>query len=258
MYRRKKRAKSTWLPVLGTTLADGDSSYAAAQERSQYKVHPSSAQVPNFVDSVGGEVFALLPDQTPDISQHDANFTLRDYVEGQEYLLDSIVGTVDVQILSGATGQDDLTVWPWVMVTAAIFVGDADNGEGELTPDYDPHEIDPNNVDNMARPWIWRRSWLLGNPTQESSLTVWTPPIPGTSPPSNNSWLTGDRGRSIDTKSKRRIRRNQRLWWVSTAYGVSPQATSVTGTDIQQPSVFMMLDLRICGKMRRAHNTSTL
>lgn len=249
--RRKARAKGTWFPPLGSTFDDGEgNAYAAAQEIGEFGINPNSALGPNFENQVGGECFALLPDQTPQISAHDADFTLRDYVEGQEYLLDSIVGTLDVFCKGGPESQPgDNIVWPYVCVTAGIFVADADIEGGEVSPDVEDSQLDPNNADNLAAPWIWRRQWPLGNPRQSSSY--------GTTGSTTNYLATDGKGRAVETKSKRRIRRNQRLWLVLSGYGFNLGGSiAVTGAANLQPRIHFRADLRIIGQMRKAHNQS--
>lgn len=247
---RHRRKRATWLPVLGSTLSSGETStYAVAQEIAEFTLTADSSTPPAFGSNAGGEYFALIPDQTPQVSAHSADFTLRDYVEGQEFLLDSIVGTCDVLVGDGLTGQNEHTVWPSVCVTAGLLVGDADIEGGQVDADIEDSQIDPNSADNMASPWIWRRSWLMGTPHQPSGY-------PWPALPNINSYMTDGKGRAVETKSKRRIRRNQRIWFVISGYGFNWSDIAVSGTDNDQPRVAARLDLRVIGKMMRAKNQS--
>lgn len=257
--RRRRRARSTWFPNLGITIAsEGGTSAFYSFNRSSLQPNTDSSVAP----WVGGsgiwqpfDCFALIPDQTAQISAHDADFTLRDYVEGQDWLLDSIVGSIHVGINATNTnldpGQEPNEQWATIAVTVGIFVADAIE-ENQIHPDIASNrEIDPTNVDNIRQPWVWRRTWLLSNPG-----TIFAGQQTAGGWPSTNTFVTGNLGPGIRTKTKRRIRRNQRIWLIAACTGFDFNNISVGGDPETQPVVNIMADLRICGKMRRSHNQS--
>lgn len=260
MYRRKRRARATWFPNLGITVADGtlESAYNLSFNRTSIAPNLSAAvppwELPNTVGFQPFDIFALIPDQTKLISVHDAEPTLRDYVDGQEWFLDAIVGSIHVSCNRSANqGEGDpslFQVWSQVIVTVGICVADAQDGDS-TKPEIELRQLDPADVDNIRSPWVFRRSWVLGNPGAGLDNDEQAGGAANT-----NQFITGMQGPQVRTKTKRRIRRNQRLWFVASVVGFDFRNITMTGTQEQQPVVNILADLRICGKMRKARNVS--
>lgn len=257
MYRRRRKKRSTWFPVLGSVYNDGGSPaavYNTAWEQVQLFTDPNSAEQastdPTFPTMFA---FALVPDFTPQVSAHDPDFTLRDFVEGQDWFLDAIVGTIHVcanSVIGGDGGFDQTQAWANVIVTAGIFVAPVREGN-QVSLDLDSTEFDPQFVDNVRSPWIWRRTWILGNPGSSLNADIVAGGFPQT-----NSFITGNAGPGVHTKSKRRIRRNQRLFLVVATKGWDFAEIVKTNEITSQPFVKVLTDLRICGSLRRSRNQS--
>lgn len=250
MYRRRK-ARSTWFPVLGTTYSTEGNSWEPSWLRARVTPVNDAGNPDTGEDSQSISVFAVLPDQTQQISAHDADFTLRDYVEGQDWALDSIVGSVFVNIDGSETiSNEPADTWSAVLVTVGFFVANADE-TATNSPEAELPDLAPQSVDNIRSPWIWRRSWILQNPNFSTQSLIATGEWPTT-----NAVYTGNNGVHIRTKTKRRIRRNQRLFCIVQATGYDPGRLQVANNSFNQPGANVLLDIRVCGKMRKSRNQS--
>jgi len=223
--RRKRRNRSTWFPVLPTALED-TSEFATWTD---------------YIDTiVAGQIFSpvsatpITLDFTELPNAATAGTSLRDVVEGQSFLLDRIVGSVFAKRIDENI-QD-------VLACAALAVFPAaDNGGADLNNS----EGNPFNPDNSQQPWIFRRVWKL-----ESTATLDVairPPVR-----TNMQYGSVKEGTHIDTKgSKRMIRREQRLFFVTAVSAINPVDAPI---NVQ---VHWTYDIRLIGKMVRQVNRST-
>jgi len=223
---RRRRTRYTWFPTDPTYYGDTPATYYWTY------IEP-------------GEVLALpvVPDQTyqdETITSAD-NKTLRDYVEGQDYVLKRIVGKV-----WGALEQSDqaeATNIIQVIHAQGLAVLPV-NDTTPSTPALDPTGYDPLNPTNSMNPWIWRRTWILGNnlhPQFEYGFP-------------NNVGAYGSvmDGGHVDSKVARRVTREQRLWWVTTMRVITQSGEGPT-----TQRVMTGFDLRTLGAMRKHRNRST-
>ena len=142
---------------------------------------------------------------------------------------------------------DPSQFWRQALVTAGFFVSrNIDSIQGE--PDLDYDEYDPMFLDNITNPWIWRRSWILSNP--EGNVVRDDFPI------ANSNYVGDASGPHIDSKVKRRILREQRLFFALTAVGWDGERREVQSLGPSQGEIHAYLDLRIFGKMMRGKNVS--
>lgn len=238
---RRKRAKYTWFPINGSSFgaSEGDP-YTVNSQFGEVIVPVLDITAPT-TENGGLSILSLVPDFTVNQDNTAAN-TLLDKVQGQEYVLKRIVGKIFVSQRS--FGVDE--AWPATIVTAGIFVARAiDDSQGEV--DLQDNEVDPNDVHNIEQPWIWRRSWKLGDPatTDYALAGAW---------PTNNAGYPGVMdGPHIDAKVARRVRREHRLWLAVSAFGVSPSGLSATG----QAAIDYQIDIRLLGAMRKGRNESS-
>lgn len=247
--RRRRKAKYTWMPTLGGVTQSGDSGIGTTSFGIYMEANPNSAINSVFIRS-------LVPDQTTFPDQADAVGSLRDYTEGQDWFLKRIVGKIPLCVQSGAaTGT---TSWRFLQIAAAFFVARAKDDDND-TPDLDVDEYDPLGSQNVRQPWIWRRTWILQNPLVATSAA---PPIVRNwagFPAANTSYGSVADGAHIDAKTARRIRREERLWFVVSAFGFN----NVFGNDgetVTTPEISAiggLLDYRILGQMRKSSNRST-
>lgn len=244
--RTRKRAKYTWLPILGSRFdQEGFPSFAGNTIFLEIDTPIHDADPPTEgAGSNNGLTFTpIVPDFTIQPDAGDVTNTLRDYVEGQDWLLKRIVGKCHVH----GVGSSTAGAVPSALVTAGFFVAralDADPAQVDLEDD----EYNPSARENAQNPWIWRRSWMIGNLAQPAAVNS-----------ANGLWLQNNGGRSsiqdgphIDSKVSRRIRREQRLWFAASAFGVDTAALSWTASF----GIRIALEVRVLGAMRRGKNVS--
>lgn len=247
--RRKSRQKFTWMPTLGSRLnQDGEPGYAPNVIRFQATPELSQAIPPDLTGALVNQ--AIIPDFPVDVTDDTAGqYTLRDITEGQDWILKRMVGKFHA-VVQGPAYEDGVN-WPFVYVTLGFYVARAIDGEPNDV-DLTAAEFDPQGVDNIRQPWIWRRTWLLGNPFYVRQADV---PITGFSIPCSTMEMgsVAD-GPHIDSKIARRVLREQRLWVTMSVMGWHPTLGNVTGSKFFQPIVYAHLDLRILGAMRKSRN----
>jgi len=165
-----------------------------------------------------------------------ATHSMADFV-GSAYILKRIVGkafATQLPLQEGSIGGGT------IMVGGGFFVARAD----QLTPQAPAgtlESFDPLSDNNMMEPWIWRRTWLLGNPAD----------ITGVMNPSSSGWYGSVMdGPHIDSKIKRRINDDDRLWFVAAA----GQTDDRTAGD---PAIIRwMIDYRLLVTLRKNKNQS--
>lgn len=236
--RRFRRRRGTWLPALPTFF--GSSTTGATFFESTLTL---DAGLNAGVDGNPVEAIPLVTDvtQEPDDAGGGAIKSLRDVVEGQEYVLERAVGKIWCSLdQNGAEG----TKVARVIVCIAMAVMPVLDGNPDA-PALPFTDIDPLRTDNTMAPWLWRRTWTLGRSQANDERIQY--------PYSNEAFGSMSDGPHVDTKGvRRRIRKEERLFLVASA----AKLTS-TGTDIEA-IVNYGYDLRFFGALRRAHNRSVL
>lgn len=231
-----------WFPTTGTLEAAGDNTY--------FDAGWDAGDNPLVLQDTAGSPTQLTVKpltfdytQEPDTaSQAGQNFSLRDLVEGQDWLCQRIVGKFHGHVYDGGNNPP-INEWLYVRVALGIFVARSKDA-AEAEPDLEPAEFDPFAGDNIQDSWMFRRTWILQN---DKSKAI-TGDIYPTSTVGYHSVLDGPH---LDIKSKRRIDREHRLWAVVAARGYSPGFIDPTST-IQLFSWF--LDYRIHGTMKPGRN----
>lgn len=248
-----RKNQGTWFPVLGSSWSDEDTTY------NDVSFTLDTGQVPNA--KADGTAIVTIP-LTRDYTQANEPSSLalnelpslRDFVEGQEYILKRIVGSLEVFTESNQSASLPWTpaaFWRYVKVSAGFYVARAGDTDQSL-PDLTLDETDPSITTNSQDPWIWRRTWILSNPANLETVATGVEVFDDLY---SNRKLSDLRGPMVDTrKSNRRIRREQRVWFSLAAAGWDGVRGSVTGSG--QPSILANLDIRIFGKMVRGKNTS--
>lgn len=191
---------------------------------------------------------AIIPDFPVQVTDDTtAQYTLRDLTEGQDWVLKRLVGKAHFWAL--ADSFVPTVDWEMLKLTLGFFVARAiDEQPSDI--DLVSAEVDPQNVDNIRQPWIWRRSWVLANPVWTRTASA---PIGGFDfPTSNMEYGSVADGPHIDSKVSRRIMRDQRLWLAASVTGINNSGSlSVSSTD-PLPRVSGLIDLRVLGAMRRS------
>lgn len=237
-YRRTRRYRKrggVWFPTTGTNWGAGEDIYADAS------LSFTSTQVNSFrSDGVQSEVAPLTTDFTflPSEGLNNRGASLHDRVSGNEWKLDRILGRCAVNCTPGDI-EAPTEEWRYVQVGCGIFVARSEEGQDSV-PDLFSDEYDPLNRDNIQNSWVWRKTWILGNPGGEGVLR-------DDFPISNIKYADPMIGPGIDVKAKRRIRREHRLFFTYSVLGwdgVRPDRESPT-----QPYININLDYRIYGRL---------
>lgn len=224
-FKRRRRRTGTWLPNIGSQFSILNSQTIG--EQPSFIVFNADFQVgPNA--PVGNNVlsFPLVVD-SPDSTEGEPSTSIGDYqlqTLGKEesfgYLLQRIVGTCMLfQTESAGTFVPAVTA-----VTAGIMVRRVNQELPEL-PAVNAADADPQVLQNIQDPWLWRRTWLF-SPNDGATGAVGTPPRASGDGfgdfrercPNSNILTTGLYGtNTMDVKSKRVIKKEERLFMTISA-----------------------------------------
>lgn len=234
--RRRRRNRSTWFPVLGFEAGE--------------TLTPTTWDSRLVVLDAAGltNVFALplIPDDTRDPADatFSGDYTLRDYVEGQTCIIDRIVGKIQWAMAQEAQADPNVA---WVEAICCSAIAVLPVADDNSSPGISSDDWNPLAATNADKPWLWRRTWLLGDNSSTGDAPQYTWPV-------NNCQFPGVLdGPHIDTKgTKRAIRKNQRLFLIHAAQGVVSADGSFPATLDGQMTV--TADVRVLGRMVRGRN----
>lgn len=177
-------------------------------------------------------------------------------IEGSAYRLRRIVGKIWVQVGQTPGFTPSVRTPVEVICTAGFIVRIADTNTGQsLAANVGPDEIDPALIDNSGDPWIWRRSWVLGNRFAFDNAFAL---VAGASqalfevnPQSTNNWAgygSGIQdGPHVDQKTARIVGPEHRLFLDFTAT-ISQPSLDIPG---EEPlTVGVRTDIRCLGSLR--------
>jgi len=266
---RRRRSRGTWFPNIGTA-GEGEENVQGRQFVLTFPVasagiltaiSPLTFDAPFEGDSIS---------PAPDASLAD--------IVGSEYVLQRIVGKIYATRNTPVNSSTGFDTNPAVLFSAGFFVAranDAAVGGGVDTPigsATEPERRDnysPLEADTVREPWLWRRTWLLGSALRAPGINAaLLTPTGGTDRPAGalNLEITGfpastalygsvADGPHIDSKVKRRVSQDNRLWFaVSAVPWPIGSETSAAGDQIM--SIPGYLDFRIFGSLRKARGSS--
>lgn len=235
---RKKRAKYTWLPMVGfqddnnleESVFVGQSTLgvlAGTPIRSQTDVRPLVLDLPQEAVHPG------------------AIDSLSDLI-GSDYICKRIVGSIWAAYNTPVANTPASCI-----VTVGIFVARVDSAIpilpiGAAVPADLQENYSPLGMNNAREPWMFHRSWMLGQP---NSTSVTLNPFRN-APITNADYGELRSGPHVDCKSARRIRGDERLF-------IACQATNIIGDGAATGDVIVQWSLRALGQLRKAHNRST-
>lgn len=229
MQRRKKRYNGTWLPVNPTTYPD--SPFGLTWTEDTLTINAGSA-APGITTV---KAIPLTLDETASVDANDPGVSLRDFVEGQDYICKRVVGNT---WFNAPQGGSEIHLRSICCLALAVLPVDDESAQDQ--PSIDAVQWHPLVADNAQQPWFYRRTWQLGNPFVNY--------YPGTS-----SWY-GGQTTQLDTKgTARRITKEQRLFLIAAA-GILEMSAGEPEFDLTWTFGY---DLRIFGAMRRSKNRST-
>jgi len=187
------------------------------------------------------------------------DFTLAD-VLGSEYLLRRIVGKVNILHV----GTDETPIY--ALVCAGFFVARADPenafyplgaGTNVITTPDENRSFSPLEQETQREPWLWRRSWILGNsgvPRTFNNVAGTVDAAPwDIIPPCSMKYGSVLDGPHLDAKTLRRVGQDDRLY-----FAISSVRWPVSNTpDPQQENGIIVyhVDYRLFGTLRKAKQT---
>lgn len=251
---RRRRGTQIWMPVYGNAHNSTDTD----------AVIGTGSSLPILPDGeTTFEAFACTFDYTESAYQNqfaDGSQTLHDIVAGQEWKLLRVVGKVHA-IYGGPRidgGEGAGTHPPAVEFAAGLMVLRTDE---EGNPQADLNEINPLAQESANDPWIWRRKWVLSSATW-SHLTTTSSSFPAGSeaqitndmavkwPFSTAEYGSVADGPHVDQKTRRRIGREERLYWLVAGRVWDPARAVVSNPAYVYPGVvFYTMDNRFVGRL---------
>jgi len=244
--RTKRRPGVIWLPLTTENRLSADNPITGdSNSLGQYQLtipaaSGNGARVTNL--------FPVVADQPQNIAT--AGTSLSD-AEGSSYRLRRIVGKIYVDYVSkpGGVTAPDQTV---VNVSVGFIILEVEPTLNFLALSATADDYSTARLDNVRWPWIWRRSWMVGNGQGLQNATF------NESAPNNNYFSYGGGvmdGPHIDAKTARTVKDSQRLSMVIDMVGTNPQSATPGDT-----AVIVTTDLRVLGSLRKQsgnrHNAS--
>lgn len=244
---RRRKSKYIWLPGLGSPeitdipeSADNGFSFSC------------SAQDRGAIATSAFALFPILEDTPQEVTSTQENVpNIVDFI-GTDYVIKRIVGKVFLEALQVAADTP-----PTAIVTAGFFVARAEDANPVVPIEANNttqavSNYDPNFVDNIREPWIWRRSWMLSNTGSTNASTN----AFRTNRSNNMEYGSIQDGPHIDAKTGRRVRNDERLWFACSARIPTTDSAELTNDPAISIVVNGYLDVRVLGALRRARNKS--
>lgn len=224
---RRSKARVVWLPPEPANSVTGvpTTVWGSTPLLQVTGVDPTaSVEVPLVIDAPADPTVATLSD-----------------VENSGYRLRRIVGKIFV-IGDTIDDQSGITL---VGVTAGLIVRRVDQLGVSLASQVglNQAQASPSELENSMDPWIWRRSWLIANPT------LFTQPVGGL--PTNAFWnniqtSSALDGPHVDQKTARLVGPEERLF-----LDISMTALNNPSDVSEIPyTVDIFYELRVLGSMR--------
>lgn len=269
--RKRRRNRFTWFPTLGTANPGLTGEDFPGREFSL--TVPASG----FTNTIISPLTFDVPGED-DLLDPEAAGQLVAAV-GQEYVVKRIVGKLFLSRTSSTGTEGTEPVTPItdsgaIIVGAGFFVaraGDSDTADtadqpigsdtlAKLNGNYSPL-----NEGTIRMPWMWRRTWILGSRARmnvilagaingQTSTQVSTTDNLSQFPDNNAEYGSALDGPHFDVKSARRVRQDERLWFAVSGCNLPIGNESPTARNVTVDGV---LDFRILGQLRKAHNKST-
>lgn len=226
--RNRKRPGVVWLPAT-TDQAVGDSN--------------SIAQV--FQIDISGPSGTTIVGVAPQILDIPAaagvagEASLADF-EQSAYRLRRIVGKVFVA--KAQTDPDTFGPPKSVLCTGGFIILRVDQNGNPVNGSTDAR-YNPQLADSERDPWIWRRSWILGN---AFNAVPGSTTIPGGDlwPKNNSEYGSVQDGPHVDAKTARIVRDEERLFFCGAAMALDGDAQNIVG-------IRWVTEVRVLGSMLR-------
>lgn len=256
--RKKRRTKYTWFPT----------NFSDAEDSTQRVPGIQFSLAVNRNGSIQTGIVPLTADapREPGDVNPETDVGVLNTIVGNEYFLRRIVGKCHIAHENFGTAADGIpTGIPYpqaALVIAGIFVaraGDASANEIDLpigaTVAANLREsYSPAHVNTIREPWIWRRSWILGNPFVKIFFD--RGPVPTTNegeyqffPSTTAEYGSVADGAHVDAKTMRRVRDDERLF-----FAVSTVRYPLGQTENNDSAIRGFFDYRILAQVRKARS----
>lgn len=256
---RKRRSNGTWFPLLPTNRIIDENTFSNTIRRIVLQTttagsgEPINGVIPITYDE---------PQESPNLNPDAEGLS---EIIGNEYIIKRILGSCFVSRSRLVETEDPFAPldYPGVAATAGFFVARAGP---EQAPDTDNVPIgwnttavedfsnySPQAAQAIREPWMWRRTWILGqgdtgNGESGSSGTAIVRSIYRSYPPNNAMYPSGMTGPQVDVKSRRHVRQDERLWFAASVW---PLVIDTANIEVST-SVQFDLDIRLFGQLVKA------
>jgi len=274
--RTRRRTKYTWFPMSFMDLGDG---------RQEALVTGNAFNLSHGTGDT--DILTVIAPLTIDAPMDPSSTGLAntgDLVRqiGQDYVIERIVGKCFVAAGAVQTVEGPPFAYSSVDVTCGIFVArvnDEQSGGGINTPIGSATAIErisnysPIHPDTIREPWMWRRTWQLGNAARTALFTGQNMAFAeggqnhfGSTPwfpPTNAGYGSVLDGPHVDVKSVRRVRNDERLFFVISSHmtdvvtDLRNRGSGALFDDTVGPDIFCRIEFRLLGALRKARNSST-
>lgn len=246
MYRRKfRRKRRLWFPVEGQestgVLPTGTFDAGLSGVLTITPAAPHALTIAGLTFDFPADTEQATFDQLPSLADFQSS----------AWHLDSVIGNVFIGLDRIGDGQrfsepSTILCAAWI---ATIQV-DSDTG-APLRQGTDAFNYSCFLSDNIRDPFVWRRQWVLGNPLINTQGEA---PYPSPWPNSNIGYPSVASGPHFETKSKRFIGTDERLFFGIEMVDVGSGNLEIVPPLLASQSLEWRLDYRIVGQMRSATN----
>lgn len=243
--RRKHRTKFSWFPIIGEesdVVPDGD-----------FFGPLGGGLSITAADPLPMAIVALTWDYPPEVEIDiaDAIPSLADF-QGSEYQLERLVGKCLVDFGVFNQGGAALQTRQDCLVAAGFIILRVDEATGAPLRTGDLQEYNPFIAHNATDPWMWRRVWALGQQGAFANPTGGLDYVQAGFPRSNVDYGDSESGPHIDIRSVRRVRKEERVFFLISATRVLGGAPIVPNEGDDTGNVIWYLDYRILGRLLKA------
>jgi len=225
--RRSSKPRVVWLPPTNLNSID-NVTISSGIQAIRVDVSPANP-------TATGEIPVVIDGTSTD--PLDPAASLSD-IENNGYRLRRIVGKIWVRM-----DQVDDASTLFAIVTAGLIVRKAEQSTGQSYAELTGSDelIGPSQIRNYGDPWIWRRSWLVGN-NLSPNKTEQSPLFPET-----NEFFSALDGPHVDQKTARLVSAEERLFL---DVQVRSNHAGDAPPDEIPVSTLILTDLRVLASMR--------
>jgi len=250
--RKRRRSRGTWMPIFGTEVNSPGGDVKATGLQGPVTIGFNAIEDSELI------ITSLVPDAPNESWDQTTGRDNLVNVIGSEWILKRIVGKLVVSRADDPTQTNQGSC----KVAAGFFVARAADNDPSVPIGLDAsnagveplsntnawNDYSPIASETTREPWIWRRTWLLDSP-RASTNDVIPVAIEPNFPASNVRYGSVMDGGHVDAKTRRRVRHNQRLFFVSSAACLFENDNAPTPNGIT-----VGFDFRVHGAMRKHRN----